>query len=176
MEILDGKAFELTLTRLCYELIENHNDFSNSAILGIQPRGTILAKRIHQQLSDITGNRSILLGALDVTFYRDDIRQKGSPIVPNQTDIPFIIEGKKVVLIDDVLYTGRTIRSAMDAMLAFGRPELVELLVLIDRRYSRHLPIQANYIGKKVDTISTERVKVEWKESSGNDRVMLVSS
>lgn len=114
------------------------------------------------------------MGELDVTFYRDDFRQK--ELVPNQTNIPFIIENKSVVLVDDVLFTGRTIRSGLDALLAFGRPKQVELLVLIDRRFSRHLPIQANYVGKTIDSIESQNVKVNWKELDGNDKVTIINN
>lgn len=173
--LLDPKAFDITITRLCHELIENHRDFSSSAIIGLQPRGTFLAKRICTELKKILGTEKIETGSLDVTFFRDDIRRK-DPIIPSATQIDFLVENKKVILVDDVLFTGRTIRSGLDAMLAFGRPEKVELLVLIDRRYSRHLPIQADYVGKEVDSIAPERVKVEWKETDGEDKVWLLRS
>lgn len=171
--ILNSKLFEITVTRLCYQLIENHNDFSQSVIIGLQPRGIYLAKRIHKKLSEILKSKNIKCGTLDVTFYRDDFRKK--ELVPNTTDIDFIIEDKNVILVDDVLWTGRTIRAGLDAMLAFGRPKDVELLVLIDRRYSRNVPIQAKYIGKTIDSIASEKVKVEWKETEGEDRVWLLS-
>ncbi|HET6225032.1 MAG TPA: bifunctional pyr operon transcriptional regulator/uracil phosphoribosyltransferase PyrR, partial [Bacteroidia bacterium] len=158
--ILDSKHIEITVTRLCHQLIEVHNDFSNSVIIGLQPRGIYLSKRIHTKLSEILKTKKILCGSLDTTFYRDDFRKK--ELVPNATEIDFIIEDKNVILIDDVLYTGRTIRAGLDAMLAFGRPKDVELLVLIDRRLSRHLPIQAKYIGKTIDSIASEKVKVDW--------------
>lgn len=111
-------------------------------------------------------------GKLDITFYRDDIRKELH--IANQTDIPFSLEGKRVVLIDDVLYTGRTIRAALDALLAFGRPEKVELCVLIDRRFSRQFPIQPDYIGKSIDSIISQKVKVFWKEKDGKDEVAIV--
>jgi pyrimidine operon attenuation protein/uracil phosphoribosyltransferase len=110
---------------------------------------------------------------LDITFYRDDFRAKGS-MAANETEIPFSLEEKNIILIDDVLFTGRTIRSALDAMLDYGRPNDVELLVLIDRRLQRHLPIQAKYVGKVIDSIASEKVKVEWKETDGEDKVWLV--
>ncbi len=172
--ILDSKHIEITVTRLCYQLIEVHNDFSNTVIVGLQPRGTYLAKRIQKKLSEILKNKDIKCGSLDITFYRDDFRKK--ELIPTPTEIDFIIEDKNVILVDDVLFTGRTIRAGLDAMLAFGRPNDVELLVLIDRRLSRHVPIQAKYIGKKIDSISSEKVKVEWKESDGADRVTLLSN
>jgi pyrimidine operon attenuation protein/uracil phosphoribosyltransferase len=169
--ILDSKQFEITVARLCYQLIEVHNDFSETVIVGLQPRGIYLAKRIQKKLSEIIKKKDINCGSLDITFYRDDFRQK--ELVPNATEINFIIENKNVVMVDDVLYTGRTIRAGLDALLAFGRPKDVELLVLIDRRLSRHLPIQAKYVGKTIDSIASEKVKVEWKETDGADKVTL---
>ncbi len=166
--------FEITLTRLCHQLIEVHADFSNTVIIGLQPRGIYLSKRLHELLTKLTKNKNIQHGDLDVTFYRDDFRQK--ELVPNQTNIPFIIEDKNVVLVDDVLFTGRTIRAGLDALLTFGRPLHVELLVLVDRRYSRHLPIQANYVGKTIDSIESQNVKVDWKELDGRDKVTLITN
>ncbi|HET6244253.1 MAG: bifunctional pyr operon transcriptional regulator/uracil phosphoribosyltransferase PyrR [Bacteroidetes bacterium] len=171
--IINSKSFELTIKRLCYQLIENHNDFSNTVIVGLQPRGIYLSLRIHKELKKILNIKDIKCGNLDVTFFRDDFRRRDEVLIPNSTQMDFIIEEKKVILVDDVLFTGRTIRSGLDALLAFGRPEKVELLVLIDRRFSRDLPIQPNYIGKTVDTISTEKVKVEWRELEGEDKVLL---
>lgn len=171
--ILDETQLELTIQRLCYQLIENHNDFSNSVIIGLQPRGVILAKRIHTELLKIIPNTTIPLGSLDTTFFRDDFRRRDTPIIANKTQIDFIIENKKVILVDDVLYTGRTIRAGLDAMLAYGRPDLVELLVLVDRRYGRHLPIEPNYIGVTIDSISSERVEAKWKETDGEDQIIL---
>ncbi len=170
--ILDSKHFEITVTRLCCQLIEVHNDFSETVIMGLQPRGIFLAYRIQKKLNEILKKKNIKCGSLDITFFRDDFRQK--ELVPNATEIDFIIENKNVVLVDDVLFTGRTIRAGLDAMLAFGRPKDVELLVLIDRRLSRHLPIQAKYVGKTIDSIASEKVKVEWKETDGEDRVTLM--
>ncbi len=171
--LLNEQNFEITLTRLCHQLIETHNNFENTALIGLQPRGVFLSKRIHRQLQTLCKNKNILCGDLDITFYRDDFRQK--ELIPNQTNIPFIIENKNVVLIDDVLFTGRTIRAGLDALLAFGRPNKVELLVLIDRRFSRHLPIQPNYVGKTIDSIQSQQVKVEWKETEGHDKVTLLN-
>lgn len=172
-QILDSKQIDLAITRLCYQLIEVHNDFSKSVILGIQPRGVHLAKRIHKKLSDILKNKEILCGNLDITFYRDDFRKK--ELIPSSTQIDFDIEEKNVILVDDVLYTGRTVRAALDAMLAFGRPRDVELVALIDRRLSRNVPIQAKYIGKVIDSISSEKVAVHWKETEGKDEVILLT-
>jgi pyrimidine operon attenuation protein/uracil phosphoribosyltransferase len=171
--ILDSRQFSLTVQRLCHQLIENHTDFSNTVLIGVQPRGTYLAGRVHSLLQKL-GHNNMPFGKLDITFYRDDFRVKGKPIEANETDIDFSIEGKRVVLIDDVLYTGRTIRSALDAILDFGRPDDVELLVLIDRRLHRHLPIEAKYVGKVVDSVSSEKVKVDWKETEGKDSVWIL--
>lgn len=170
--ILNSRHVELTIKRLCYQLIETHNDFSNTVLIGLQPRGVDLVKRLKSQLESIL-NKDIVCGNLDITFYRDDFRRREKPLIPSVTNIDFVIEGKKVVLVDDVLYTGRTIRSGLDALLAFGRPEKVELLVLIDRRFRRDLPIQADYVGQTVDTLISERVSVEWKEIEGEDKVVL---
>ncbi len=172
--ILDSKKLDLTLTRLCHQLIEQHKDFSKAAIIGVQPRGVLLANRIHKKLMSILNHDDIQYGKLDITFYRDDFRQKGKTMLADKTEINFSLEGKHIILIDDVLYTGRTIRSALDAMLDFGRPDDVELLVLIDRRLHRHLPIQAKYVGKVIDSITAEKVKVEWKEIDGADKVWII--
>lgn len=173
--LLDGQKFQITITRLCYQLIENHDDFSNSVIIGIQPRGILLAKRIKGELGKILAEVNIQYGNLDVTFFRDDFRRKKSIHLPNSTRIDFTIEDKRVILIDDVLWTGRTIRAALDAILVFGRPQTVELLTLIDRRYSRHLPIKANYVGIHVDTINSQKVIVHWQETDSTDQVILLS-
>src|SRR5690606_11267583 len=157
----------------CFQLIENHNDFSDTVLIGLQPRGIYLAKRIQKELNQILGSEKVLLGSLDTTFFRDDFRRRDSPLIPNKTRIDFIIEDKKVVLIDDVLYTGRTIRSGLDAMLAYGRPKLVELLVLVDRRFSRHLPIEPNYVGETVDSVDSERIEAQWEEVDGKNQVIL---
>lgn len=173
--ILDSKKFQLTVTRLCHQLIEQHKDFTNTCIIGVQPRGVLLAERVVKTLSVILKKKDLEFGKLDITFYRDDFRLKGKPMIADETSISFSLEGKNIVLIDDVLYTGRTIRSALDAMLDYGRPADVELLVLIDRRLQRHLPIQAKYAGKIIDSIAAEKVKVEWKETDGHDKVWIVS-
>jgi len=171
--ILNEKGFELTIERLCHQLIENHGDFSESVLIGLQPRGIFLSERINKGLKKILGKKNILIGNIDVTFSRDDFRRRDSPIIPNSTQMDFIIEDKKVVLIDDVLYTGRTVRAGLDEILAYGRPRDVELMVLIDRRFCRQLPIEPNYVGKSVDSIDEEKVKVEWKEIEGKDKVFL---
>lgn len=171
--ILNPIQFHLTVTRLCYELIENHDDFSNSVIIGLQPRGIYLVKRLKKELLNILGDVTIPTGTLDITFYRDDFRRRDTPIAANKTEIDFIIEGKNVILVDDVFYTGRSIRAGLDAMLAFGRPKQVEMLTLIERKYSRQFPLQPDYIGKSVDSLSSQRVEVEWEEFNGKDLVKL---
>jgi pyrimidine operon attenuation protein/uracil phosphoribosyltransferase len=174
--LLKGEKFQITIQRLCHQLIENHHDFSNSVIIGIQPRGVFLAKRIVDELKKILNSPNISWGELDITFFRDDFRTKGSlPLSASSTNINFIIENKKVILIDDVLWTGRTIRAALDALQAFGRPQKVELLVLVDRRYSRHLPIEPDYVGFQIDSINSQKVTVSWNEIEGLDQVILLN-
>lgn len=173
--ILSEKQFNITIKRLCYELIENHNDFSESAIIGLQPRGIFLANRITGTLREMLPGSTILSGNLDITFFRDDFRRRENVIVPSSTQIDFIVENKKVILIDDVLYTGRTIRAALDAILAFGRPARVELLTFINRKFSRDVPIEPNYIGIAIDTITSDKVRVSLKETEGKDEAWLVT-
>ncbi len=174
-EIIGSKRLQLTIQRLCYQLLETHDDFSESCLIGIQPRGVYLSDRIYKRLTHILGYKDIRYGRLDVTFYRDDFRKRKEPIIPESTEIDFSIEDQNVVLIDDVLFTGRTVRAALDALLDFGRPKDVELLTLIDRRFSRHVPIQPKYIGERVDSVAAERVKVEWEQLQGEDRVILLA-
>ena len=158
--ILDKNQLHLTIQRLAHQLVEIHPDIENIALIGIQTGGIYLADKIVDVLKEIRKDKKIQYGKLDITLYRDDIRKELH--VPNQTVIPFSIDNKKVVLIDDVLFTGRTIRAAMDALQDFGRPQKVELLVLIDRKSSRQLPIQPDYCGKAIDSITTETVKIKW--------------
>jgi pyrimidine operon attenuation protein / uracil phosphoribosyltransferase len=174
--LLDSNQLNITLQRLAHQLVENHLKFKDTVIIGIQPRGIWFSDRIALIIRNITGQNNIPYGKLDITFYRDDVHQGGGIHLPSQTDIPFIIEGKNVVLIDDVLHTGRTIRAAMDALIDFGRPKNVELMVLIDRHYSRELPIQPDYVGQTIDTIITQKVKVNWKGQDGRDEVLLFDS
>ena len=171
--LLKNDQLNITLQRLAHQLVENHTSFTNTVIIGIQPRGIFLSDRIAKMVKKITGNKKIEYGKLDITFYRDDVQSRDIQ-VPTDTDIPFTIQDKTVVLIDDVLHTGRTIRSAMDALIDFGRPKKVELLVLIDRRFSRELPVQPDYVGHTVDTIQTQKVIVYWLEKDGKDEVVLI--
>ena len=170
--ILNSKHLELTLKRLSHELIESHNDFSDTVLVGLQPRGIYVVSQLKKQL-EIILRKEIVCGNLDITFFRDDFRRREKPLIPSITNIDFSLENKKVILVDDVLYTGRTIRAGLDALLTFGRPSKVELLVLIDRRFRRDLPIQADYVGKMVDSLISERVSVEWEEIEGEDKIVL---
>jgi pyrimidine operon attenuation protein/uracil phosphoribosyltransferase len=170
--VLNHQQIELTIKRLANQILENNPQLRNTVIVGIQPRGIFLSERIVKALALEIDPQQIQYGKLDITFYRDDLRRELH--VPNQTDIRFSMEGKKVILIDDVLYTGRTIRAALDALMDFGRPEKVELMVLIDRRYSRELPIQPDYTGKSIDSIVTQKVKVFWQERDRKDEVVLI--
>lgn len=158
--ILSSPLLEIMISRLCQQLIENHQDFSNSVIMGLQPRGIHFAERVSQELKSL--GHTIPLGYLDATFHRDDFRLR--PLRANATKIDFVIENKNVILIDDVLATGRMVRAAIDAMQAFGRPRKIELMVLIDRQYNREIPIEPNYTGMKVNTLDTQRVLVELTE------------
>ena len=173
-KIVSTKQLEFILQRLAHQLIENHLDFSNSALIGVQPRGVELAKMIHSILTKKL-NLYIPLGFLDISLYRDDLHLQTKPHSLDKLDIPFSIEGKKIILIDDVLYTGRTIRAALDALMDFGRPIDIELLVLIDRKLHRNVPIQAKYIGRTIDSIEKEKVKVYLNQNKEQDRVEIFS-
>ena len=175
-QLLSQDDIAITIERLCQQLIESHDNFDNTIIIGVQPRGTLLSKRIIDKLQSQLNGVNIQSGNIDISFYRDDLRRREQPIVPEVMDMNLTVEGKDVVLIDDVLYTGRSIRSALDALMTFGRPKSVELLTLINRRFSRHLPIQPNYVGRTIDVLDTEKVIVEWKEINGKDRVLMVKS
>jgi pyrimidine operon attenuation protein/uracil phosphoribosyltransferase len=169
--ILTQKQISLTVKRLAHQILENHLHLENTVIIGIQPRGIFLSDRIVNELKLLLPAEKILYGKLDITFYRDDVRNELK--LANSTDIPFSTAGKSIVIIDDVLWTGRTIRSALDALIDFGRPSKVELCVLIDRRFSRELPIQADYVGRAIDTFPSQKVFVRWKENYGTDEVVL---
>lgn len=173
--LLNSKEIGIILHRLACQLIENHPGFKNTVIVGIQPRGVFLANRIIQLLESEYGINNIAYGQLDITFYRDDFRRNEKTLAANKTKIDFIVEDKSVVFIDDVLFTGRSIRAALTAIQSFGRPAEIELLTLIDRRFSRHLPIQPDYNGRQVDAFNNEQVKVNWKENEGEDAVYLIS-
>jgi len=170
--ILTEQQVALSIKRLAHQILENHLHLENAVLIGIQPRGIYVSDRIVNELKNIHTISKIDYGKLDITFYRDDVRKELK--IANQTDIPFSIENKNVVIIDDVLWTGRTTRAALDALLDFGRPAKVELCVLIDRRFSRELPISADYVGRTIDTFPSQKVKVYWKEKDERDEVVLI--
>ncbi len=172
--LLTHHQLQITMQRLAHQLTENLTDFSQMVLIGIQPRGVFFSEKIAGFVKKIAAGNALQYGKLDITFYRDDVHQGDGLNEPAATDIPFSIENKNVVLIDDVLHTGRTIRSAMDALLDFGRPKSVELMVLIDRRYSRELPIKPDYVGRTIDTVMSQKVKVYWQEKDGKDEVVLL--
>tara|TARA_Y100000385_G_scaffold286269_2_gene347946 strand:+ start:246 stop:791 length:546 start_codon:yes stop_codon:yes gene_type:complete len=172
--LMSEELFERVLDRLAHQLLEHH-DFSRTDIVGLQPRGYDLAKLLKAKLESLLPNCTINCGGLDTTFHRDDFRRREKPIAPQTTTMPFLVEGRDVILVDDVLFTGRTIRAGLDALLAHGRPETVKLLVLVDRRFQRELPIEPQFIGKSVDSIDWQYVKVEWSELGETCRVMLLN-
>lgn len=175
--LLTSKEVDIILHRLACQLIEKHNDFSNTVLIGIQPRGKFLAERIATILKNDYGINTIDLGFLDITFFRDDFRRNDKPLEANKTQIDFLVEDKNVVFIDDVLYTGRSIRAALTAIQSFGRPNEIELMVLIDRRFSRHLPIQPDYRGRQIDAFNNEKVRVQWKDVDAEaDEVYLIAN
>lgn len=174
--LLTSQEVNIILNRLACQLIEKHLDFSGTILVGIQPRGTFLAERLKDLLESEYNIPKISLGFLDITFFRDDFRRTDKPLEANKTQIDFLVDNKKIIFIDDVLYTGRSIRSALTAIQSFGRPSEIELLVLIDRRFSRHLPIQPDYRGRQVDAINDEKVKVCWEEKDGEDGVFLINN
>jgi pyrimidine operon attenuation protein/uracil phosphoribosyltransferase len=166
--------FQVTIERLARQLVERHENFDEQALIGLQPRGVFLARKLHRQLEKMLGKNSVPYGELDVTFYRDDFRRRNEPLVPAESAINFQVEAKQVILVDDVLFTGRTVRAGLDALHDYGRPARVEFLVLVDRRFSRHLPIDSDYVGIRVDTRLSQSVKVEWAEEEGADCIWLL--
>ncbi|MHA4847467.1 bifunctional pyr operon transcriptional regulator/uracil phosphoribosyltransferase PyrR [Flavitalea antarctica] len=172
--VLTEQQVAITIKRLGHQILENHVGLQDTVLIGIQPRGIFVSDQLARELRSLLPGQQVNYGKLDITFYRDDVA-KGIHI-PNHTEIPFSIENKNVVLIDDVLYTGRTIRAAMDALMAFGRPAKVELCILIDRRFSRQLPIQPDYVGRAIDSLVSQRVKVYWKERDNRQEVVLLEN
>lgn len=170
--VLNEQQLAITIKRLAHQVLESHVNLENTVVIGIQPRGIHFSDKVVEELRLMLPPEKIKYGKLDITFYRDDIRKELH--LANHTDIPFSIENKNVVLVDDVLYTGRTIRAALDALLDFGRPAKVELCVLIDRRFSRQLPIQPDYVGKAIDSIISQKVKVFWNSRDGRQEVALL--
>ena len=172
MILISEQQLPSIIERLSHQILETHPGLQNTVLIGLQPRGVYLSDRIVAALHQELPADQVIYGKLDITFYRDDIRRELH--VATQTDLPFSIEGKTVILIDDVLFTGRTIRAALDALLAFGRPSKVKLCVLVDRKPSRELPIQPDFSGKEMDTLTPFKVKVKWKENEGVDEVILL--
>ena len=172
MILISEQQLPSIIKRLSHQILETHPGLQNTVLIGLQPRGVYLSDRIVAALHRELEADQVIYGKLDITFYRDDIRRELH--VATQTDLPFSIEGKTVILIDDVLFTGRTIRAALDALLAFGRPSKVKLCVLVDRKPSRELPIQPDFSGKEMDTLTPFKVKVRWKENEGVDEVILL--
>ena len=173
--ILSEQKLNLVLDRLAHQLIEHHGDFSDACLVGIQPRGIPLSDRLVSRLSALGGIKNPLYGYLEITFHRDDFRTRNEPLKANVTKLDFLVDNKKVILVDDVLYTGRTIQAAISALQHFGHPEKIELLVLIDRRFNRDLPIQSDYAGMVVDALDQAYVKVEWQPNAGG-KVRIYSS
>ena len=173
--ILHTKRFGLMIKRLCHELIERYDTGAEIYLIGIQTGGVHLVERIEAQLTSMGAGLQIKTAKLDITFYRDDYRRRDGPLQASSTEFDFLIEDKDVILFDDVLYTGRTIQAAMAALQTFGRASKIELMVLVDRRFNRHLPIQPDYWGIKVDTPDESYVRVYWEANDKIDKVSLFS-
>jgi pyrimidine operon attenuation protein/uracil phosphoribosyltransferase len=177
--VMTGEQLRRTVTRIAHEILEKNTGDERLALVGIHTRGAFLARRLHAILNEIAG-REVPLGELDISFYRDDVGARGAygvvPSTPNpvvkSTDLPFEVDGATVVLVDDVLYTGRTIRAAIDALFDYGRPGRVQLAALVDRGH-RELPIRPDYIGKNLPTAQRERIEVHLTEADGVDEVVL---
>jgi pyrimidine operon attenuation protein / uracil phosphoribosyltransferase len=169
--VIDADRMSRTLTRIAHEIVERNRGLDNVALVGIRTRGVVIAKRIAQALHHITGE-PVPTGALDITLYRDDLMRHpvGPQPLVRKTEIAFSIDDKRILLVDDVLYTGRTVRAALDALIDFGRPREIQLIVLIDRGH-RELPIKADYVGKNVPTSLKESVHVRLMETDGTDQV-----
>lgn len=172
--ISEGTQFDLTIERLCYQLIEDYDDFQDTCFIGIQTGGVQLANRLLEKLNNIGVETKIPFGKLDITFYRDDFRTSKKPLAANINDMPFVIENQKVILIDDVSYTGRSVQAALSALNHYGRPLSIKLLVLVDRRFNRQLPIRPDYVGMGIDALDEAYVRVEWSDTEGEDRVLIL--
>ena len=171
-ELMDAAAMDRAIIRISHEIVERNDGLDNVAIIGIQKRGVPLAMRIRKLLEEIEGVK-VPMGILDITFYRDDLSMLSAHPVVNGTDIPFDVNDKKIILVDDVLYTGRTTRAAIENIFDMGRPANIQLGILIDRGH-RQLPFRADYVGKNVPTALSEHIDVEVKEVDGQDRVILL--
>ena len=175
-EIVSPKQFKIILTRLAHEIIENYPSDEGLHIIGIQEKGVILAQRLIDIIRNKNKKRKLEFGKLDITFYRDDFRIRSTPLKASATEIDFDVEGKSIILVDDVLYTGRTIHAAMTALQDLGRVSRLELLTMVDRRFNRHLPIKADYTGIQVDSLDEAYVKVQWEHQEGEDKILIFSA
>lgn len=173
--ISEGSQFDLTIERLCYQIIEDYDDFQNTCIIGIQTGGVELAERLIVKLNEILRGAKIPFGKLDITFYRDDFRTSKKPLAANINDMPFIIENQRVILVDDVSYTGRSVQAALSALNHYGRPKSIKLLVLVDRRFNRELPVRPDYVGIGIDALDEAYVRVEWADAENSNRILLFS-
>lgn len=171
--VMDADDLRRAITRIAHEILERNSGTDNLAIIGIQTRGAHLARRIAEAIGSIEGT-GVPVGVLDITLYRDDLQTIAEQPVVNESDIPFDVQGRTIVLVDDVLYTGRTVRAALDEIIDFGRPKAVHLAVIVDRGH-RELPIRADYVGKNVPTSATEIVAVRMTEKDGADEVLIQS-
>ena len=171
--VMDESAMDRALTRISHEILEKHKGVEGLALVGIRSRGVPLAQRLAARIRSIEG-REVAVGILDINLYRDDLTVIAEHPVLKKTEIPFPVDGMKIVLVDDVLFTGRTIRAALDALIDLGRPRLIQLCVLVDRGH-RELPIRADYVGKNVPTSLSQQIRVALKESDGRDAVELIS-
>lgn len=174
--ILADQRFQVTVDRICHKLIEKYDDFDSTAIVGIQQRGVLFAERLRHRLQELLPKIQPEYGKLDITFFRDDFRTRAEPLQASSTEIDFLMEDKRVILVDDVLYTGRTVHAAISALQQFGRPRSVELVVMVDRRFNRMFPIKSNYVGITVDALNEDYVKVEWKEVEGRDKILFFTA
>ena len=175
-QILSPERFKITLQRLAHELIENYAEDESMYIIGIQEKGVVLAERLQKIVQQKNRKRQTYLGKLDITFYRDDFRIRSKPLKAAATQIDFDVESKKIILVDDVLYTGRTIHAAMSALQDLGRVDKMELLTMVDRRFNRHLPIFSDYTGIQVDSLDEAYVRVQWEHIDGSDKIMIYSA
>ncbi len=173
-KLFDSKRLEITIDRLCQQIIENHKNVENFILVGLQPRGVYFLERIKSKLEKNL-SKEVNTGYLDTTFYRDDFRSNEVPTA-RETRITDSVDGKDVVIVDDVLFTGRTVRSAMEGIMNFGRPKKIELLVLIDRYYSREIPIEPTYCGIKLNTITSERVEVNLTEQGFEEDSIIIKN
>jgi pyrimidine operon attenuation protein/uracil phosphoribosyltransferase len=173
-QVMDALAIQRALVRIAHEILEHHKGTSDLALVGVRSRGVHLAERIRRAIQAIEGGALVPFGVVDITLYRDDLdRGLQNPVVQG-TDIPFAVDGRRILLVDDVLYTGRTVRAAMDALVDFGRPKSIQLAVLVDRGH-RELPIRADYVGKNLPTSRAEQVQVRLAEADGVDEVVIES-